>query len=58
MEEVKAKAAAVETIESQQMTEAREIIELLKMLTNEEKREVKGIMIGLKMSRERRFQSA
>ena len=58
MAEVKAKAEAVETIESQQVTEAREIIELLKMMTNEEKREVKGIMIGLQMSRERRFQSA
>lgn len=58
MAEVKAKAAAVEMIESQQVTEAREIIELLKMLTNEEKREVKGIMIGLQMSREHRFQSA
>lgn len=56
MAETKMKAA--KTVESRQVAEAREIIELLQLLTSEEKREVKGIMIGLQMSRERVFQSA
>ena len=53
MEEVKVRANEI-----QQAADVREYLELLKELTTEEKREVRGIMIGLKMSREQAVRPA